>query len=111
MSAGEEIQAAIDKLAELRDNSTLAPWSVDEQPETGECRIIREFEFFGSQIEPVTNGGSQRADADLIVTLNHTIDAQLAILRHTGKFYSGDLGIGANRHVVELARAINGGTQ
>ena len=77
----ERLEAAIAKLEQLKADGTLGPWNVDMIPETGECRVVRFFEFFGSHLEEVTNGGSIQPDAELIVTLHRTIDAQLAILR------------------------------
>jgi hypothetical protein len=86
MTAVEEIRAAIEKLTELKNMST--------QPDaTGSSDVATCF---------------NRHDAELIVTLHRTIDAQLAILRHVAEHYRGDLGIGTNRYVVALARAING---
>lgn len=108
MSAVGEIEAAIAKLTELRNETTPAPWTVEEMPETGECRIIREFEHFGSHIESVTGGGSLRLDADLIVTLHRTIDAQLEVLR-IGMPHSFSNGFSPLfEPALTLARAING---
>ena len=81
MTVVERLEAAIAKLEQLKADGTLGPWNVDMIPETGECRVVRFFEFFGSHLEEVTNGGSIQPDADLIVTLHRTIDAQLAILK------------------------------
>ena len=114
MSVVDEVWDAIEKLTGQKAESTIGPWSVEEVPETGECCLIREFEFFGPQTAPllefVAPGGMGRADSDLIVTLHRTIDAQIAILRaawddykqYGGKpsrFFAND---------VALARAING---
>jgi hypothetical protein len=62
-----DIQQARDVLAKWREHATPGPWSREEMPETGENRVVREFEFFGSQIEPVAPGGMDSEDARLIV--------------------------------------------
>ena len=108
------ITAAIVKLEGLKAESTPGPWLVEEIPETGESRLIREFEFFGPQtvplLESVASGGMLAQDANLIVVLQNTLDAQLAILRAAqddytqyggkpSKFFAND---------VMLARAILG---
>ena len=80
MTVVERLEAAIAKLEQLKADGTLGPWNVDMIPETGECRVVRFFEFFGSHLEEVTNGGSIQPDADLIVTLHRTVDAQVAVL-------------------------------
>lgn len=113
MTAVEELRAAIVKLTELRDAAHDGPWSVEEIPETGECRLVREFEFFGPQIEVVAPGGMIRDDADLIVTLHRTIDAQLAILQEaatqlTDAYGGAQLGPEFYGNELALARAING---
>ncbi|MDJ0323202.1 hypothetical protein QMG61_05420 [Cryobacterium sp. PH31-AA6] len=82
MNAVEKIEAAIERLEEMKAKSTPGPWAVEEIPETGECRLLREFEFFGHHVEEITSGGSIREDADLIVTLHRTVDVQLVILGH-----------------------------
>ena len=84
MTAIETIHAAIEKLEWLSAESTSVPWLVEEIPETGECRIISEFQVFDlqlGQLEAVAPGGMLHVDANLIVTLHNTIDAQLSILR------------------------------
>jgi hypothetical protein len=62
-----DIQQARDVLSKWRKHATPGPWSREEMPETGENRVVREFEFFGSQIEPVAPGGMDSEDARLIV--------------------------------------------
>lgn len=67
MTESSIIQDARDVLANWREETTAGPWSREEMPETGENRVIREFEFFGAQIEEVAPGGVHREDARLIV--------------------------------------------
>jgi hypothetical protein len=91
VSALEEIQAAIDK---------LTMWRGGKPAEHITDAIIAEAKTGQPQAQNVL--GIVRLSSD------RTIDAQLAILRHIEMYYSGDLGVGTNRHVVALARAING---
>ena len=105
LTPAQRIEAAIVRLEELKEESTLGPWSIDEIPETGECRIIRDFEFFGPQHEVVTGGGSHKIDAALIVTLHATIDAQLAILTRFSEYPNLQL----EEPVMALADAILSG--
>jgi hypothetical protein len=108
MSVLGEIHAAIEKLTELKAESTPGVWTILD----GGDRFIAEggplgdgqFEYIVT--EPIEF--RREADCDLIEVLHRTIDAQLAILRHVAEHYRGDLGIGTNRYVVALARAING---
>ena len=89
MTPEQRLQAAIEKLEALRGAGTPAPWTTT----------------WGSATVPAADDlGS--GDADLIVTLHRTIDAQLAILYRA-----------LNRNAPErdaaemLADAILGGTQ
>jgi hypothetical protein len=112
VTALEEITQAIDTLERLRADSTIGPWGVDTIPETGESHIIREFEFFGVQIEVVAPGGLEADDANLIVTLHRTIDAQLDLLRTASGFFGARItGPEAAtlfaEHALQLARAVN----
>ena len=126
MTAIETIRAAIVKLEWLKAESTSGPWLVEEIPETGECRLIREFKFFvGPQIEVVAPGGMLAQDAKLIVTLHNTIDVQLAILHDAlddiARWLDPDSEYGWEpqdgptpngqrfANMLALARAINGG--
>jgi hypothetical protein len=103
MNAVERLEAAITKLETLKGSSSPGVWATGDD---GDIYIDREsighFRWFANTWNP---------DADLIVTLHRTIDAQLAILRHVRAHFSGDLGISTNRHVVALADAILGGDQ
>ena len=117
LTPAQRIEAAIVRLEELKGAGTPGLWSIDEIPETGECRIIRYLDFSGWQHEVVTGGGSDKADADLIVTLHATIDAQIGLLREAlyqltdGTNGTGMLGKEHNL-IVRLADAIiSGGTE
>lgn len=107
----ERLQAAIEKLKQQRKDTFGQGehgWWVEEQQANpafeAEVRAKGVPDGFHDGIAMVQD----IADAELIVTLHRTIDAQLAILRHVATHYSGDLGIGTNRHVVALADAILG---
>ena len=104
MSAVDEIQAAIDKLSRLHSDE---PW-----------RLVGGNEWItpiGIGVAP-DDGGVSVEDAELIVTLHRTIDAQLAILTGAMKpltkpgymAYFGEFVEGTFRHQLLLARAING---
>lgn len=89
MNAVERLQAAIDKLEKLRADSTPGEWIYRGRG----CIAAGEY---GDVVAPgrvdcmaYCNGSSSTiegdnldADADLIVTLHRTIDAQLAILAY-----------------------------
>jgi hypothetical protein len=113
MSAIEELKAAIDKL-ERRVKSVLGLMEVGADTNELYGRVESDHDENGDLTAYGLNLTGIDSDEEIneaIVTLHRTVDAQLAILRHTANFYSGDLGISTNRHVVELARSINGGTQ
>lgn len=111
MTTVEEIEAAHAKLGALRAIASAAPWAVGTKylPD-GYAEIIN---VGGSPVTMGCNGVEENDlaiyDAELIVTLVSTIDAQLAILEVARQFASitptrfTDVGL-------ELARAINGGT-
>jgi len=86
MSAVERLQAAIDKLEQLKAESTQGEWWFESLPETGESRIASDvygFAFMAATtvtFYPVP-GGMKPNDAELIVALHRTIDAQIAALR------------------------------
>lgn len=74
MSPVERIQAAIEKLERLREErgySEMNGWLVEDDP--GDTPRERLNSALESGVSPITN------DA-LIVTLNRTLDAQIAIL-------------------------------
>jgi len=94
-SAAETIQAAIDKLEAQSAVATRGPW-VPQWEDEFDARVGIDY---SSRPTPLT-GTMQRPNAELIVTLHRTIDAQLAILRASAGFdYPA---------VLDLARAILG---
>lgn len=97
----ERLRAAIEKLEQYRGEH-WGFWSEEDDP----FGIIAGNPGGGREV--VGPWIPRQADAELIVTLHSTIDAQLAIMRHTLAHYSGDLGISTNRHIVALADAILG---
>lgn len=114
MSAVEEIQAAIEKLTELRDERgyvEMNGWLAEIRE--GATGAIEDPGYEGLTNDPI------------IVTLHRTIDAQLAILEAAvGEIFEWeqdpDVGYKAERMfkiaatgraALDLARAINGGTQ
>jgi hypothetical protein len=95
MTAVEEIQTAIDNLAELKAGSSPGPWELEPfgkyfNPNYDDARILhaktrpneqnydRYVHQDGAHAED--SGGFDLPDAALIVTLHRTIDAQLGIL-------------------------------
>ena len=90
MSAVETIQAAIEKLEMLRTKSTPRPWTAmeyDSNPGDRGVPIIGGGEIGSMEghltAYTMTLGSEEQSviDAELIVTLHRTIDAQLALLR------------------------------
>lgn len=90
-TAVETIQAAIEKLEEFKTESTPSPWTAmeyDDNPGDQGVPIIGGGEAGSMKghltAYTMTLGNEEQSvvDADLIVTLHRTIDAQLAILHH-----------------------------
>lgn len=79
-TAVETIQAAIDRLEGLRAESTPPPWFLTYESAT-HPRIWGNLDEVGDAADHVATTARSRHDADIIVTLRRTIDAQLAILR------------------------------
>ena len=84
MSPVERLQAAIEKLEQLRTASPVGPWEAD-----GSSDRSRQHGY-DTEIRATALGDGlfdgiaivfDSDDAELIVTLHRTIDAQLAILR------------------------------
>lgn len=110
MSAVDEIEAAIAKLTELRDAGTNAPWGSENITELAEPQSDLVAETRGGTV--LVAAQALNTDADLIVTLHRTIDAQLGFL-----ILVRDLDMGASLDmlghsgffgkVLDLARAIN----
>ena len=96
MTAVEEVQAAIDKLTKLRSESKPGPWT----------------DTWGSATVPAADDLAGE-DAELIIALHGTIDAQLAIFEDFAYRYRTawahwiPAGPGAG-NTLALARAING---
>lgn len=82
MTPTERLQAAIDKLEQLRTGSTQGEWWATHGRLSPDI-----FAGTGSSDDVlVVSDGHLDADAELIVTLHRTIDAQLSLLRHAEKF-------------------------
>jgi hypothetical protein len=79
VNAIERLEAAIERLEALRAESTPAPWAATRHG----VETVPEFDLhrFDDMPETIARTELLRADADLIVTLHRTINAQLAILR------------------------------
>jgi hypothetical protein len=82
MNAAETIAAAIEKLETLKAESTPSPWHHWTDDLTGDVDLWHDQEA-RSYIATLGHSDAPRVnrDADLIVTLHRTIDAQLKILR------------------------------
>ena len=113
-TAVETIQAAIEKLEALKAESTPGPWHDWEDDLTNEVDVWHDQEQ-RSHIANCGVAGMPRveADAQLIVTLHRTIDAQLAILDEAKlQMMSRErLGLPLNTgpvRALDLARAILG---
>jgi hypothetical protein len=79
MNAAEKIQAAIERLEELKADGTNGPWFTWHPQRGGRCNSsVDSATHDPEESETVVEGG--RGDVELIVTLHRTIDAQLAIL-------------------------------
>jgi len=116
MSAVEEIQAAIEKLTKLKAESTPGPWFLTYEKSTHPRLWGNASE---NDADPVALA-QNRGNAELIVLLHRTIDAQLAILNHDVALFTEFEEHGNARQwelAIEragdlaLARAINGDTQ
>ena len=84
MSAVDEIEAAIGKLEELRaasdDDTTPAAWMLGDDPNARGTDVVARYAPEAERGEVIAEN-VYGPDAELIVTLHRTIDAQLAILR------------------------------
>jgi len=112
MNAAETIKAAIDKLEVLKAKSTPSPWHYWADDLTGDVDLWHDQEqrswiaTLGIESAPTV-----LADAELIVTLHRTIDAQLVLLRWFLAILNTAPGYGppnGNGHMA-LATAILGG--
>lgn len=79
MTPVERLHAAIDKLEALRTASGTEPWTWGTGRDLGAS--VRSEQFGYRFSTGYVGNRSSRNDAELIVTLHRTIDAQLAILR------------------------------
>ena len=104
MSAVDEIQAAIDRLTNLKETSTPGPWIGWRQYDP-----LRGTQFGIEARDVPTAKVYTIEDADLIERLHATIDAQLAILRR-GEVLAANWPESEWKLTVDLARAINGTT-
>lgn len=122
MTPAERLEAAIARLEQLKAESTPGDWGVETIPETGESRVSSERDGFAFMAATTVTsfpvpGGVTRVDAQLIVTLHRTIDAQLGILRDALHVYGNPIPafIGHEEQVLHwqlaLADAVLGGTE
>lgn len=83
MSAVERLQAAIEKLENLKSESVAGPWMVGHHPDPDtDVEFVKDGDGrWAREIAVIYGGGDLKPHAELIVTLHRTIDAQLAILR------------------------------
>lgn len=114
MTPLEELQAAHKRLSELRAGSSPAPWTAvyieDDKPLE---RTVADATMWA-----ISDDTFDLVDADLIVTLHRTIDAQLSMLElgiaeHTllAEQWGNEYGEATEVDllgIVGLARAING---
>lgn len=120
----EEIKAAIDKLTALKAKSTPGPWMdwhsnmadengvhiPDEQMDPEDYEPFYCPPVTGVFLMDVHGRKTQEANADLIVTLHATIDAQMAVMRNFTEVYrETHTPYGYQQSILTLARAINGG--
>lgn len=105
MNAKEKLEAAITKLEDLKAASTPGPWDVAQHYSFDSDAIS-----YGGDAPGVfaTFSEAIEEDAELIVTLHRTIDAQLAILLSCTHL-RGFPATPTERDVLALADAILGG--
>ncbi|UOE45505.1 hypothetical protein [Agromyces larvae] len=109
MSQVERLRAAILKLETLRAEITPGPWIAEYSGEQGHCVIPADADSTREAIA-LTRLYHAAYDAELIVTLHRTIDAQLAILRNRLEVYGEDVTpYGFRESTDRLADAILGG--
>lgn len=108
MNAVEKLQAAIDKLEALRGSDReewVAIGGDDEYLRLGDIATA------GPEGGRYVIAEHARHDAELIVTLHRTIDAQLAILRMALHYVAGGFRYGfVEEQGINLATAILGGS-
>lgn len=74
----ERLQAAIEKLEQLKADAVAGPWHKEMVLGGGNDLL---YAIVPTTVVPVIGSTLRESDHDLIVTLHRTIDAQLAILR------------------------------
>lgn len=94
MTPIQRLQAAIEKLEAMRAACTPGDWDFESMPETGESRIYSEADGFAFMAATTVTffpvpGGMKPNDAELIVTLHRTIDAQLEVLHSAWNTIAG----------------------
>lgn len=104
MTPAETIQAAIDKLTQLRDKSTTGPWVVSRYQ--GDQEINAPMDD-GNWTAVVDFYKRDSTDPELIVALHATIDAQLAALETGLRFVDVTPNM-CTTVALDLARAILG---
>jgi hypothetical protein len=113
MNAEETIQKAIDKLHQLRDETTPGPWLRRYVIGDPNWPVIISDDI-GEVVNTTIETFTTKMDADLIVTLHATIDAQIAILDAAREQYAGSERTASHDEpaaswmAVHLARAILG---
>jgi len=109
----QRIEAAIVRLEKLKGMSTPGPWerrlySGVHDPKSRLVRVVETKKECGYDRVQLLAEYLTRADADLIVTLHSTIEAQLAILKRFSEYPNREL----EEPVMALADAIlSGGTE
>lgn len=117
MTPTETLTAAIDKLTRLRDESTPGPWEHhrDSEQDLGFGPVMESLITVEDGCVLDWGSGVREADAELIVTLHATIDAQLAILEDTLRAFTdpdpifGKYTEAVVYHQIRLAESILGG--
>lgn len=104
MTPLEEVTAALDRLKRLRDTAAPFPWKIDPDDYT-ELEDGSEIAIVSDARDSIVAEWTLFASASLIVTLNRTIDIQMAMLDDAVH----DIEAGYEQpYVLDLARAING---
>ena len=122
LTPAQRIEAAIVRLEELKGMSTPGPWEHlrDSDRDLADVGPIVESLIVAGDNDSVLDWGSgvREPDADLIVTLHATIDAQLAILMDTLNLFRDPIPLFAGHEeqicAAQLALAdaiISGGTE
>lgn len=111
----ELLEQAIERLKELKEKSTPGPWHVDVEDYSiwtgGETVLGGTVCFVNTDQQ--TGSHKPKGDAELIVTLHRTIEAQIEILRFAEKRLSAvkvltGKHLEAHEHELALAKAILG---